>query len=558
MQKYSPVRLLPEDTIEKISAGEAIERPSSAVKELLENSLDASAGKITIEIEETGKKLIRVCDDGSGIAADDLPKVFLRHTTSKIFRYEDIFDIKTMGFRGEALSSLCAVSALKISSAVEGESGWTVESNFGKLSSAVPSPVEKGSIVEIKNLFYNTPARLKFLKSAASEKKAIIKTVQSIAIANPRVWFILRMDGKEIMNLMPSDMGERIRDVFKKDMFSAMISFIGRNENIEVSGYISGLNGFATTRDFQYIYVNKRNVETRKITHSFYEASRGFLASGRHPAFVLFIETPPSMVDVNVHPTKKEVKFSDENFVFDLTVKSVRESLAAQSPERYYRKEAEREEKSLKETLSEYYDMRGTQGGMVLEEKLSMSGVKYVSEAFDFCIIAKDRENLYLIDTHAAEERVLYEKYKTQAEKTGTGVPTQLLTDSILIDMREDKAHSLCEKSDLLKSLGWRVEFFGENTIRCEGVPTIFYNSSTREILLELISVIKKDGDANADELIKMACRAAVRGKEKLNFIEAQKLLDELFSTPNYQTCPHGRPTIIRITKDELSRKFKR
>lgn len=550
------IKILPDETIEKISAGEAIERPASVVKELVENSFDARAKTITVEIEGAGKKLIRVSDDGEGIGREDLPMVFLRHATSKISRYEDIFNLKTMGFRGEALASISAVADVTVVSATADREGWSINSNYGKISGISPAAARKGTTVTVKNLFFNTPVRLKFLKSDGTEKNLIIKILQAAAIANPATALELKIDGKTAFNLLPEEMEKRIESVLKSAVFSGMTKFSGNGADFQISGFVSVAGHSAASRDFQYIFVNSRPVESRNLAHSVYEASREILPRGRHPAFVLFIIAEPSTIDVNVHPTKREVKFSNEKEVYAEILKAVKASLQSSPNVSYYPVSLpdSAAERQLKEAVRQHYDISANSGAVLFDESVLKPAIKYLCDAFDYCIIAMGENALYIIDAHAAQERVLYEKYKSEEKN----VRVQSLLEPILINLPADRFHSVSEKIGLLKSLGWQIEPFGESTLRCNGVPSLFGMSSPYEIINELITIIEKNNEVNADELIKKACRLAVRGREKLNYLDAQKLVNELFSTPNYQTCPHGRPTVISITRPEINAKFKR
>lgn len=556
MLKYSSIKILPQETIEKISAGEAIERPSSVVKELLENSIDAGAKKIIIEIESAGKKLIRVHDDGIGISAEDLPKVFLRHSTSKIENYNDLYKLTTLGFRGEALASISAVSNVTLTSSLKGKPAWQISADFGRITPIFPAPPVRGTTVEVRNLFFNTPARLKFLKSDITEKNHIIKTAQTIAMAYPEIDFLLKVDSKVVFNLSPENQEKRIEETLKTGIFSRMQKFDFKSKSFCIRGYISRVEHSLVSQHIQYLYVNRRAVVCKGISHSVYEAFRNFLSGGCHPAYVIFIDIQPDFVDVNVHPTKREIKFSNESEICQDLFEAVKKALQGTPPPSFYKKLTvnKDEEKTMIKEAIERYELPLKPKERLFVPELTKSPVQYLCDIFGYCLLATDEEALYLIDSHAAAERILYEKYRNTPERYSV----QLLIEPLLINLPLDRYEVIKEKLGLLNKTGWLIEPFGDSTLRCSGIPAVLGAVSPYSVIMELLSFIETERVIEEDELIKKACQLAVRGQDRLNFLEAQKLINDLFSCPNYQTCPHGRPTVIKITKTELANRFKR
>ena len=603
------IRILPEEIISKISAGEVVERPASVLKELIENSLDAGSGRIIAEIEGGGKKLIRVTDDGEGIPPSEIALALERHATSKINTYEDLFRLGSMGFRGEALAAIGAVSEIKIES-----SGAGAGMMFGKMGGVFPSVVKNGTSVEVTNLFFNTPARMKFLKSDSAEKSAMLQVIQSHALANHKVAFEIFYDKKNILRLdVAGTLEKRIADVLKEDVFLKTIpfTFSDLRNGLSVTARISAIDSFISSKTLQYLFVNKRPVYSRTVTRAVYDGLKGVIPSGKHPIFIIYITIPPDKVDVNISPTKKEVKFSDDNNVYSAIFLNIKKLLASQSPLNYTLT-ADKQKHSAKDGASYLKDMpsadyeeiiapraqnisyniggnnshmrwmdeqielkiRGKEresGELISADELRKSRIKFIGEVFGYCLLASDEENLYIIDSHAASERVLYEKYKNSAEPASS----QLLLSPVIINLPPFEFERARMHLNKLNKLGWRLEIFGGNSLKCEGTPSCLGEVNPHDIL---DAVFRKSTDTSNDEeytaddngkkqedgifsdeyIIKKSCHAAVRGREKLSFVEAQRLVNEFFSTPSYQTCPHGRPTVIKLSREEVSRKFRR
>lgn len=572
----SIIRILDKTTVERISAGEVVERPASVVKELVENSLDAGARNITVEIEAAGRKLIRVADDGRGISSSDLPKVFLRHATSKIISYDDLFRLSTMGFRGEALSAISAVSEISVESAPASSDGRrlpaaAIKSSYSEVSGTSPSSVAAGTIVEVVGLFGNTPARLKFLKSEATEKSACIAAVQSLALANPATAFHMFSDGKKIFSLEAArSTDERLAAVLKKDVFDRTVYFQAANGEISVKGRVSEIDAFVASRSLQWVFANRRAVSSRAVSTAIYDAAKEFIPKARHPVFTVFVEAPPSTIDANVSPTKREVKFADEAAVFSVVRSAVKSAFSSSGPVRYAFARGGGVFAATSDKRQAAYDAGGFSSGLARREGDGLSGgffaselansrVKYIAGIFGYCLVAADEDSLYLIDAHAASERVLYEKYRIRE----TGSASQLLLAPVIVDLPASVFADVAASLKPLESLGWKLEPFGESALKCEGAPAVLGDIDPRAILTAIFDNDHRKSGPGAsavteEDIIKRSCREAVRGKDRPGFIEAQRLVNDLFSTQNYQTCPHGRPTLIKISSSELASKFRR
>lgn len=543
-----------------------MERPASVVKELIENSLDAGARNISIEIEGAGRKLIRVVDDGRGIPAAELPKVFLRHATSKITSYDDLFRLDTMGFRGEAMAAISSVAEVKVESAEALPSGVrsrgaAISAAYSKISGVSPSPVSAGTTVEVAGLFANTPARLKFLKSAATEKNACVAAALSPAMANHGTAFRLSVDGKNAFRLEAANSdGERLAAALKKDIFGRAVFFEARDGDVAARGWMSPIDAFVPSRSMQWVFANRRPVFSKTVSSAVYEAIREFLPRGRHPVFAIFVDVPPSAIDVNVSPTKREIKFADETSVFKAIRSAVGAALASSGPVSYGF--ASRRAPAMANTREMSYDASGTSAATESESaaffasELASSRVKFIADVFGYCLIAADGDGLYLIDSHAASERVLYEKYRSRE----TASASQLLLAPMVVDIPASVYADVVTNIDKLDDLGWKIEPFGESSLKCSGVPAALGDIDARSVLMAVFEPSRESGSTSLTEedIIKRSCHAAVRGRDRLGFVEYQRLVNDLFAAENYQTCPHGRPTLVKISSSELASKFRR
>jgi DNA mismatch repair protein MutL len=590
MQK---INVLPEEVINKIAAGEVVERPSSVVKELLENSIDSGAEHIEIEFDTAGKNLIRVIDDGSGMTRDDLKTALLRHATSKLKTADDLFNINTLGFRGEALPSIAGVSKLTIITRTkESDSGNKIVVEGGKTVVDQECASAVGTTVEVKNLFFNTPARKKFLKSDATERSHILHMIEELAVVHYETGFSVTSDSKPVFNSpKASRPDERVIDILGNDVYESLVPVTADFEFIKISGFISKIEKSRPNNDMQYFFVNNRPVTNRMLTQALYDSYRGSLFVNKHPACVLFVTINPAVIDVNVHPTKRVIKFSQDKEIYDLMVKQLRDVLAKQkSPSFELPKHGNTEKGSepRKKPATNRFDHKQNNRQFVQQQTAStpsilgalnelkeksteeplpsmfeLSGTHVIGQLFNTYIIAQKEQNLLIIDQHAANERVLYEKF--------TGIKTKINQQGLLIpETLELRPHETVLIEHLLPDLnrlGFTIEEFGKNTVVIKSFPAILGEiSRIKEFVHEFIRLLidginepaAKTDPQHDDKIIRAACRAAVKAHDKLTMEEIYSLINNLQKCSQPLTCPHGRPTMITITIDELEKKFKR
>lgn len=595
------IRILPEDLVNKISAGEVVERPASIVKELIENSLDAGGSKVVIEIERGGGSLIRVSDDGCGIPKDDLMLVCERHATSKVCELSDLNNIRTFGFRGEALASIASVSYMKITSYSKEEGkGWCLDIAGGINKKIKEIGCPPGTTVEVMHLFYNTPARKKFMKSIAAEITHIMNITGIESIAHPEKGFKLSHNGRWLFTAVPAgDMRERIRAVYGDDLAIELLPVTFEDDVIKLHGFITKPSYDKKDRKYQLFFVNKRHVHSPVLSHAISEAYSSLLPSSRYAGAIIFIDMDPSMVDVNVHPTKKEVRFSEDKRLHDSLVWCVRDALNRIEPigdipaiktgsdkgmerdthTKYGPGEIKEDtDRSLriKESIGRYLDKTGFETDLYRHpgkgSEAGKEGVKGVFlQARDLYLITYDADGIVIIDQHAAHERVLFEEFK---KKMGTGrIESQRLLFPITLETSPLEAMMLETNIRVFHSIGFEIEGFGKNTFIVNAVPVIMGKHDPKKLLLDILDELTedehpssasggKDGRAlknqTGEVIILAACRSAVKASDKLNEAEISGLIEKLKATDSFSTCPHGRPTIFRLTWAELEKRFKR
>jgi DNA mismatch repair protein MutL len=581
----SIIKILSDSVINKIAAGEVVERPASVVKELIENSLDAGASDIAIDIEQAGRRRIRVTDDGCGMTEEDARTSFLRHATSKLTDDADLEAVRTMGFRGEALSSIASVSQVRLLTALKGApSGTLVELEGGAIKSVTDAAAASGTTIEISHLFYNTPARLKFLKSAATEFSQIATAVSRQAMANPSVRFKLTHNQKPLFNLPPTTtVEERAANLYGNEIAENLLELDGGRDGIRVHGLIGRPGYTRADRTYQDFYVNRRAVKNTSLSHALYAAYGDMLMRDRHPVGFIFIELDPALVDVNVHPAKTEVRFRNQAQLHDLVRDEVREGLRAHgqpgqggpyavgtSAQAFY---ADR----VKEALTDF-------GDRISEPALQISHMHHSQEEYfdthseirlpqasplfplaqihDSFIIAQAREGMAIVDQHAAHERVLFEKLQHQA-KSGT-MPVQNLLLPLQVELGPAQGNLLSEYLPELVKIGFIVEDFGNHDFVIKAVPALVVGADYKKMLLDILDEVNIHGtsrrmDGLRDGILSvMACHPAIKIHRRLDRKEMEMLLAELFQCRMPHTCPHGRPTIIRFSMDELKKMFKR
>jgi DNA mismatch repair protein MutL len=631
------INLLGEDTSNKIAAGEVVERPASVVKEIIENSIDAEAKNITIEIDDGGSGCIVVTDDGTGIHSEDIHKAFMTHGTSKIFEIEDLSSINTFGFRGEALPSIASVSRVKLKSR-------TVDAQFGKEIYIVGGKTEYikdvgcnvGTSVEVKDLFFNVPARQKFLKSEQREASLISNLVSRLALANHNVSFKYYANNKRTLATYASnDVKETIRAIYGKNIYDNIIGFEKHSDIISVHGYIGNSDISRGSRNNQSIFVNRRFIKSGLITTAVENAFKSFLTINKHPFFVLFLDIYPEFIDVNVHPTKSEIKFEDERIiyksVFDAVHKAIGESIKSsfQVQENYFDDSLvlENKEVNLQPTpvqipidlkdetqyinqQSKHLEFTESPTNSVKEkaENLTHDKNNYIDSKYNLScevtkepIYYKDNEDInktpqhinenenfqeakfpllniigqfnktyilgenlgtfYMIDQHAAHEKILFEKFKKQIEDRE--VISQVLLTPLIMELNHIDFVCYSENINIFNETGFLTEDFGDNTISIREAPMLLGKVSVKEFFLEILDNIKNLGSGKVTEvkynmIASLACKAAIKANHPLSFAEMASLIEELRYIDEPFNCPHGRPTIIRMSLTDIEKKFKR
>jgi DNA mismatch repair protein MutL len=530
-----PVRLLPEETVRRIAAGEVIVRPANAVKELIENSIDAGASDIRVEIKQGGKNLIRVSDNGCGMTRDDVRLAVARHATSKIDSAEDLTRVTSYGFRGEALASIAAVTRLLIeTNADESGPGTKVEVEGGEMRGISETARPRGTTISARALFYNLPVRRAFMKSDNYEARLAIETVRNYAIAFPGIGFTLVSNDREVMRLgAAGSVKDRVRALFEKRVVESLVDMKVDNPLLSLSGFLGDPTRSRSFYDVQAIFMNKRPVRNRTVVRAVYEGY-GPVLSGNNPDFVLFIETDPSRLDVNLHPTKQEVRFADERFLFDFVSEAVRQGLGIQRG---------------KETPDADFLY---QRGFVPED----AAPQEFWQLHNTYILAQVTSGYVIVDQHAAHERILFEEVMRGRED----VAPQGLLFPITLDLTAVEFDAYERAKDRLAKMGVEVVPYSGRTVAVETVPagSFMGKDEVRELFADLAKV--KPGDAGAEaELAKVvACKGAVKAGQRLTAPEMESLINRLFACKEPYFCPHGRPAIIKITVEELERRFGR
>lgn len=585
-----PIRLLAPEVASQIAAGEVIERPASVVKELLENSLDAGARTITIAIEEAGKKLIEVADDGCGIPAEELELAVSRHATSKLVRSDDLFSISTLGFRGEALASIGSVSRMTITSRVkDAKEGARIRVEGGTTEKAVKVGTTVGTTVRVEDLFYNVPARLKFLKTDVTERRAIDSLVTRYALAYPNKRFKLS-EGKNVALQTAGDGDRRsiLAALYGVDVAKQMLEVMAEEDGYRLTGFISPASLTRSNRKEITFFINGRWVQEAALNTALLQAYHTLLMVGRYPLTALFLEMNPRDVDVNVHPAKAEVRFRDQDRVFSFVQRSVRKALLAYSPVPNVApslwgtaRTTPSEEKSSSVGLDWAigHDEAVGDGRLVVgSDQLSVSGqqkivnrqssivdriplMRLIGQVGGTYLVAEGPDGLYLIDQHAAHERVLFEKLMAQHERKN--IPSQALLNPEIVTLPPGAAQLLLNQLPILTRFGFDVEEFGPNTFRVRAMPTLFAGSDPAAALRALVEDFEEDEAPLQNEIearlaARVCKRMAVKGGQTLSGEEQRALLNDLETCESPRTCPHGRPTMIHLSVDTLERQFGR
>jgi DNA mismatch repair protein MutL len=584
-----PIRLLAPEVASQIAAGEVIERPASVVKELIENALDSGARQISVSIEGAGRGLVEVGDDGGGIPAAELALAVERHATSKLSSAADLFQIRTLGFRGEALASIGSVARLAITSRLASQDGGArIQVSGGQAGAVQPAGAPVGTLVRVEDLFYNVPARLKFLKSDAAERRQIDALVTRYALAYPEVRFQLRQEGRPA--LQTSGDGNRraiLAALYGVDAAKAMLEVIAADERLAFSGFISPPSLTRSHRREVLFFVNRRPVQDPALSAALVQAYHTLLMVGRYPLAALFLEMPPDDVDVNVHPTKAEVRFRDPPRLFNAVQRAARRALLAHTPAPGLEL-SERGRDSPLQPPGRAWQIDWTLAGedtpqppVIAAMQPSSSGeaspqppfaaglpppsiLRLVGQVASAYLVAEGPDGLYLIDQHAAHERVLFEKMMAQrTAHPDAPLPAQSLLQAAAVSLPPAAARLLEGQFAALSRLGFQVEVFGPGTFLVRSVPALLAGLEPAAALQVLVEDFEEDEtplQAQVEErIIARVCkRAAVKAGRTLPPEEQRALLDDLLRCASPRTCPHGRPTMIHLSVDVLERQFGR
>lgn len=595
----APIRLLPAQLADQIAAGEVVERPAAVIKELLENSIDAGADRIEIDLEQGGIKLMRIRDNGVGIARDDLGLALSRHATSKIVALEDLDAVVTLGFRGEALASIASVSRLTLTSNVQvGSSGWLIQNLAGEPTIA-PAPHPRGTTVEVRDLFFNTPARRRFLRAERTEYGRIEEVIQRLALSRFDVALRVRHNGRQVQDFPRADdlaaRERRVAAVCGLPFLEQARHLDVGHQGLRLHGWIALPTYSRSQADLQYFYVNGRAVRDRIIGHAVRQAYRDVLYQNRHPAFVLFLEVPPRDVDVNVHPTKSEVRFREARQVHDFLFSMLYRALAEIAP-------GDAQAPPARVAVAESAPSDGDRGaasepaarqhGMSFLPMRQAAGVSEHMAAYAALhraaapgapeppagevpplgfalaqlkgtyILAENREGLVLVDLHAAHERVLYEQLKVAWRDRALASQPLLVPMTLAVSAAEAEA---AERHDTaFEAIGFSLDRSGPATLVVRAVPALVRGAETETLVRDVLADLRElDSaerlDGRIDEILgNMACRAAVHANRPLGVAEMNALLRAMESTARSGQCNHGRPTWTQVSLEELDRLFLR
>lgn len=629
------IRVLDDLTIQKIAAGEVIERPASVVKELIENSIDANSDNIVVEIKNGGKSLIRISDNGDGILEEDLALAFKKHSTSKLRSIEDIFTIMSLGFRGEALSSIASVARVEVLTRTEGSNaGLQALVEEGEIISldVVGSP--KGTTMIVRDLFYNLPVRKKFLKSDLSEGNYVSDIVNKLALGNPDISFkFIRYNKTVLQTSQSNSLLDNIYSILGKDTAKSLIPLEYKDSRIKVKGYISNSNLYRGNRNHQYLYINGRYVVDYPLAKVIENQYRTMIPQNRFPVFILYLEIDPLEVDVNIHPTKQEIKFSNSDFVYGKISNLVKETLRASiyAPQFKLDKEDKEDKQDKEEVVNLFnlgesnkfddivvhdftskqdnlpiretneYDLlmdilednldedreediytdisfKAIESRDIREDKLDLDSkpeipeeqkiedllfdIKPIGQVFDTYIIVESKvdEKLIFIDQHAAHERIMYERYKKEYENEAINV--QLLMVPEIIELTDRELNYVRENIQVFRDLGFDIDEFGHNSIALRAVPILFGSPKTKDLFLQILDSldtgIKNSYETSIQKIMKLACTNAIKGGDVIKDMEIMALIKDLKACENPYTCPHGRPTMVSMTREQIEKEFLR
>ncbi len=570
-----PIRVLPPDVASKIAAGEVVERPASVVKELLENSLDAGASSVTVDIQAGGTGLIRVTDNGGGIPADEVELAFQRHATSKLQDPEQLDSVATLGFRGEALPSIAAVSILTLTTRISGaDAGHRVHLEWGCTKRSTPEGCPQGTSVAVSDLFGNLPARRKFLKSNAAETSRVHDVVARYALVYPSVRFQLTVDGRSVITTPGSGKGrETLLALYGADVASAMLEVSANDSETgwSVEGFVSPPGVNRANRTYITFFINQRWVQSRTLSFSLEQAYYGLLPEKRYPIAAVNLGLPYEDVDVNSHPAKREVRLRHEGRVFAALQRAVREALIADAPVPQMHPPTSPSSTAGASPRTSAGPAFFPRSAFSVPRPTVQSqpdavapsqpppALKVVGQLKLTYIVAEGPEGMFLVDQHAAHERVMFDKLILDAAQRTP--PSQPLLEPVAVELSPSQMDVLREQSDYLQNYGFQLEAFGDNVYLLRAVPQVLTSQDPGKSLLDVLDLVAFEGLVRQQDDIlaaSIACHGAIRAGKPLVEEEMRALLEQLEATPNPHTCPHGRPTMIHFSSYHMEREFGR
>jgi len=581
------INILSTQLSNQIAAGEVVERPSSVVKELVENSLDAGATSISVDIEDGGLQLIRVRDNGSGILQDDLSLALFRHATSKIHTLADLEKIASLGFRGEALASIASVAKVRIiSRATNAKVGWEIKADGGTIDTdLIPVTHACGTTIEVSSLFFNTPARRKFMRSAATEFNQIKEVLYRLLLGRFEIALSLKHNGKAIFQAKPAvteqEQAERVAMIFGSEFIQNSLFLKTEACAMRLWGWASLPTYSRSQADMQYFYINGRMVRDKLITHAVRQAYQDLTYQNRQPILLLFLELDPALVDVNVHPAKSEVRFRDGRSVHDFVVKSLQAVIARESgsdannllpvaPEvprveaKYFTKAEIPSQSAVSATLNFCKPLAVIEEPIV-QKTFALQELffgKALAQLHDIYILAENSSGLVLVDMHAAHERINFEKLN--AEYHNAKIPMQTLLIPVAINLNQSEIHFVNENSELFLRLGFDISLAGAESIMVRAVPCLLADADIVTLVSDLLADLLVENSACTTEkaintiLTTMACHSSVRANRRMNLDEMDALLRQMEQTPRIDQCGHGRPTYVQLSMEELDKLFLR
>ncbi len=559
------IKVMNEKLASLIAAGEVVESPLSVVKELIENSIDAEATSIRIELIESGMGLIKVVDNGLGMSRSDVEKCLLRHASSKVYDESDLNTITTLGFRGEALAAIAAVSEIIISSC-DGTNSTKLFANAGVVGEITSTTFRKGTIVEVKNLFYNTPARLKYIVNLYTELAKISDFVTRIALAYPNISFLLINDDKELIKTSISESQlKTISEVYGSNTAKLMDYLQFNNQNYEIEMYISKTQMQRASRKYINIFVNGRYIQSTYLTKALIKVYHNYIPSSRFPLAVINIKCDPSLIDVNIHPHKTEIKFSMSTALKDLLVNEVSKHLSSYTHEvrvaSDYDEKITFEQLPLERIFEKVSEVDTTTEENIVISQPSQKFLNVIGQLYGTYILAQNDEGFYIIDQHAAQERINYEKLRKSFNEEEV-YKTDLLMP-ITLEYPLHEYEKLVKKLDEVRELGIGIETFGVNAFVVREVPTWIIKDFEEEIVSIILESLLNNQKITLldllDDIIEtISCRSSIKANDRLSLTAMEKLLDDLFACDDPYHCPHKRPTVIVYSKENIEKMFMR